>query len=186
VPCLLGTLAGLLVGGGIASGIFLLLMNEQQRKYEEALAAAGLDPLKFAKMDPGEIAGPGKNSRGKQGGKTYTADEQKILEIGKELVHDLEKNRITSVYRSISPAFQLKMQREAFEEMVNKVPTLKHLEQNEASREYKLKNLKNDQYEFYFTAEEKASSRLVNVFFLLQEISGEWKVSEVEITRDEK
>jgi hypothetical protein len=186
-------LVGLLVGGGVATGIFLALMHAQEARHQEQLVALGLDPVKLVgkNLDDFKKLGQefqGGKKAGKDGDRQLSGDEAKILEIGKGLTIDLEKNRLTSVYRSTTPEYQRKNDRPMFDKLVERFPTLTQLSQEEFQRDYKLKKLPGREgYEFYFTGQELfPPRRLVNFSFLFVQTNAEWLVDEIEITVNEK
>jgi hypothetical protein len=186
-PSALLFLAGLLIGGGIATGIFVVVLHAQEERHQEQLAAisraTGVELVNLVGKDL-----PNLNKGGKEGDKKLSGDEAKILEIGKGLTQDLEKNRLTSVYRSTTPDYQRKNDRPMFDKMVERFPTLTELSQNEFERDYKVKKLPgNKGYEFYFTGQERfPPRRLVNFSFLFVQTGDEWLVDDVEITVNEK
>ncbi|MBX9678000.1 MAG: hypothetical protein K2X38_04490 [Gemmataceae bacterium] len=47
------------------------------------------------------------------------ADEHRLMEIGKEWILDLEQDRTTKLYNSMSPEFRKKMPRDMFEMMIH-------------------------------------------------------------------
>jgi hypothetical protein len=167
---LCSALAGLAAGGALASGVFLILMNEQEKRHREELEVAF------------QVGVPTKNPKDEPAGKPVSPEEKQVLEIGKELVRDLEKSQYLRVYRSTTTAFQQKTGLQTF--LKSKVPTLKRLVQMEDCRECKLRSLKDKKgYEFYFTAEEIDAPKVVNIFFVLVSEGGEWRVSELEVSR---
>jgi hypothetical protein len=180
---LYSSLAGLVAGAALASALFLFLMNEQEKRHQEALKLAAQVgnpvPLNMSGLPP---QGGGKAAR-----KNVSPEEKKVLEIGKELVRDLEKERLASVYRATTTAYRQRTDRKAFEEGIKKVPSLKRLIQMEDKREYKVKKLQGDKgYEFYFTVEEMDTTKLVNILLVLVPENGEWRISELEISRDKQ
>jgi cell division protein FtsB len=111
-----------------------------------------------------------------------TPEEEKVKQLGKEFVEDLEKDRVASAFRSTSAAFQKRTERKAFDEMVEKSAELKGLIQVEQFRQQKVKKLSGDKgYEYYFTGQTFQTSKLVNISLVLINDSGEWKVDDVEI-----
>jgi hypothetical protein len=111
-----------------------------------------------------------------------TPEEEKIKQLGKEFVEDLEKDRVASAYRSTSAAFQKRTERKAFDEMVEKNPQLKGLIQLDVWRQQKVKKLSGDKgYEYYFTGTVLGTNMLVNISLVLIAEGSEWKVDDVEI-----
>jgi hypothetical protein len=160
---------GLILGGGIASGVFLYLMHEQQLEHETALAALGVadnfNPL-----------------RGGSSPKAHR-EEEAVKEIGKGFVADLEKNRLASAYRTTTGKYQGKIPRKEFDALVAKYPALRNLDSSTFSREYKASKMAGGtQYGFYFTGRvNSARNELLNVALILVQVDGDWRVDDVEV-----
>jgi hypothetical protein len=112
-----------------------------------------------------------------------TPEEEKVKQVGKEFVEDLEKDRVASAYRSTSTPFQKRTERKAFDELVEKYPQVRELAQVEGWRQEKTKKLPNKKgYEYYFTTYMvSAPTKTFNVTLTIVDEGGEWKVDDLEI-----
>jgi hypothetical protein len=112
-----------------------------------------------------------------------TPEEEKVKQVGKEFVVDLEKDRVASAYRSTSTSFQKRTERKAFDELVEKYPQVRDLAQADSWRQEKIKKLSNKKgYEYYFTTYISTSAtKTFNLTLTMVDEGGEWKVDDLEI-----
>jgi hypothetical protein len=180
-PFLRGALLGFVLGAAVASGVFGLVLHEMQQRHRAELAAVGI------KIDPAGLleAALGKSDPNRSR-VTSGADESKILEIGKAFVADLEYHRFVSAYRSTTAAYQMQTPRKMFDEMIEKFPGIRRM--NEAVvRDCKVRKGSDGKgYEFYCTAKDNQDLSLINFSLVLLQENGDWKVNELEITAEKK
>jgi hypothetical protein len=177
VPVLFG-LAGLFIGAAIASGIFWILMLRQQARHDAQLVAV-MAPLNNA----GDIVRSGVPMFDMR-----ESDESKVQKSGTEFVEDLENNRLPSAYRSMTPAFQMKTDRQAFDTRIAEYPMVRNLLYGDRTTKVK-RGADGQSYEYYMTATERnadSSKNKVNFFLSIVRVNDEWRVAEFEIIADSK
>ena len=168
---------GMAVGGAIASGVFLWLMHKQEQQHAAEIAV----------LAGNRRAGPDESAP-KRNENKYTPEEKKIVELCLDLVKDFEKNRLSSIYRNTTAAYQNKTERKIFDERFAIYQrTLQRLLPAESERDYKLTKLSGDKgYDFYFTGKERGDfnggASVVNITFTMVQEQAEWRIDEVEIT----
>ena len=188
----------LILAGGVAGAlltgiVFSWLLYQQQQQHVAELAAVGLvanhnplqhfNVLEFPKEKGKEIAKPK--------AKMHSPEEQKVVDLCLEMIKDLEKNRLSSVYRLTSDPYQKKNERKMFDQKLMPYRFhLQNLEQDESKREYKIAKLIGDKgFDFYFTGQEKRGAfgeggRVINITFTLVLEQADWRIDELEVTTD--
>jgi len=194
-------LVGMVIGGVVASAVFLLLMHRQQQDHIDEIAAlklaadevVGLKAIvgqnllnPFGANDPAKGNGNKPTPEQKKSDSKYTPDEQKIVDLCQDLVRDFEKNRMSSVYRLTSATYQKQTDRKMFDAKFAKDQMfLQGLTQLEKDRDHKLTKLSGDKgYDFYFTARNPSyvNQPLVNFTFTMIQENGEWRIDDVELS----
>ena len=111
-----------------------------------------------------------------------TPEEEKVKQVGKSFVDDLAHDSLASAYRSTTAAFQKRTERKAFDEMIEKTPQVKSMYTTGVTQPERVKKSSGDKgYEYYYTAYETGSFKLVNISLILVKDGDEWKVDDVEI-----
>lgn len=183
---LLSFLIGLVLGGGIASGIFTYLLIDLQAQHALALQQEAVGLLDKGVHIAHDLSGQGAGVKTKAGA---TALEEQITEIGKAFVEDLERHRLLKVYRSTTEAFQKKMPEPMFMALVEKYPTLRQMDTIQSTREYRVRKLPQDKgYEFYFTGQERNMFpvQYVNIALTLEKAGDEWLIGDLQVARSAK
>jgi hypothetical protein len=188
LPLVLGLVAGLVIGGGVASAVFLYLLFDQQARYEVALAQAGAKPvqdaLNLVGMNPLIPKGDNLNA------KKPASEESQVLEAGKAYIDDFEKHRLLKVYRATTPEFQKKNEQAKFIEEHDKLTYLRHLDSTSYTREERVRKLpKKKGYEFYFSGREAgfgSQGPRINVAMILVDVDGEWLIDDLVVTTTHK
>src|SRR5262245_10956705 len=167
---------GLLFGATAAGiGVYVLQQRELQRRLADADAHAALD---VGKDLVGGLMLPA------NGGASVPMEER-IKKIGDAGVEDLRVDRLLSVYRLTTPAYQKKMPREQFEEMVHKVAKLRSMAVAPSDRDSKVRKAPGGRsFEYYCTSNLINLSGVVNVSFVFVEGEGDWRIDEIELRQD--
>jgi hypothetical protein len=175
-PVLLAGSLGLVVGAVGAGAIFFVYMERMQVRHQAQLAAAAT--VKAPELNFG------------QGAVFDMRDgvDAKVKKFGTEFIDDLESNRLQSAYRSMSPDFQMKNKREAFDKMIADNPAIRKLTYSDRVEKVR-KGTEAGSYEFYLTASERgadANKDKVNFALRIVKINDEWRVADFEIDADSK
>jgi hypothetical protein len=168
---------GLLLGATVAGiGVFVWQQREWQRRLADADARAA---LQSGKDLVGGLMTPA------NGAAASVPMEDRIKKIGDAGVEDLRVDRLLSVYRLTTPAYQQKMPREQFDEMVHKVSKLRSISMAASERDSKVRMAPGGRsFEYYCTSNLINLSGVVNVSFLFVEGDGGWRIDEIELRQD--
>lgn len=169
---------GVAVGGAIASGVLGFLLVDQQQRHAEALTAAALK-MGFHGID---AAGNLIDAKIGTSNKKLT-EEEKITEVGKSFVDDLEKNRLLKVHRSMTEECRTKNPLDMFTAYVDKFGTIRMLDPTYYREHYIRKLAKERGYEFYFTGKDRGNSEYLNIAVTLKDVDGEWLIDDLQIAR---
>jgi hypothetical protein len=189
---LVGLLMGIILGGGISSGIWYYVMRQRQAELEALRLAGktlGLVDTSFDSLT-GQI-NPNAN-QSLEGSNASSSDSvsKEIENLGKAFVYDLEKNRLAAAYRSTSASYQKKTERKKFDEIIEAVPSIKGLSPIPSSRESKVRKMPGGkQYGYYFTGQFAMNLpfHLVNVALIYAKSEdNEWQIEELEISKDKQ
>jgi hypothetical protein len=180
---------GLVVGAAAASGGFILYMQQQSRAQAAALAAnPGMlvkDMMNQLPANPLNAIAPVIRPNA-----AASDEEAKILELGKEFISDLETNRLASAYRTMTGIYQHNVDRAAFDANILKVPGLRRLNAVNGARDQKVrKNAEEKSYRYYFTGRDMiapAGKEMVNVSLTWVKDGNDWRVTDMEITAENK
>jgi hypothetical protein len=168
---------GLLLGAAVAGiGVFVLQQRETQRRLalQEAQTAA--------QIGKESVGGPMSPANG---GSVFVPFEDRIKKIGDELVEDLRLDRLLSVYRRTTAAYQNKMSREQFDEMVRKIGKLRHMTIVPSQRDSKVRKIDGGRkFEYYCTSKLINQEGVVNVSFLFVEGDDDWRIDDIELRQD--
>lgn len=168
----LGLLLGLALGG---IGVYVLQQREIQRRESELQAAfqAGKDVV-------GDLIFPAGNKPA-----TPASTEDRIKKLGDDCVEDLRVDRLLSVYRLTTPAYQLRMPREQFDEMVHKVSKLRNMFTTATQRDSKVRVAGSGKRGDYFCTSNLIShGGVVNVSFTFVDVDGNWLIDDIELRQD--
>jgi hypothetical protein len=121
-------------------------------------------------------------------------EEMQVLDFGKTFVGDLEQNRLTSAYRLTSAEYQQEVERQKFDELVEKLPGLKRLENMQHRQSKVRKSADGKQWEYYCTAREIDPNQLsgadpglgprINFAINIAKLDNGWQVTALEILRE--
>jgi hypothetical protein len=168
---------GLLLGAAVAGiGVYVLQQREIQRRLalEDARAAAQIaDESIGGHMVP------------VNGSPVFVPFEDRIKKIGDALVDDLRADRLLSVYRFTTVAYQKKTPREQFDELVHKVGKLRSMEIVPSQRDSKVRKTEGGRkFEYYCTSKLTNQDGVVNVSFVFVESNDDWRIDEIELRQD--
>src|SRR5687767_14049894 len=107
LPFLLGALIGIALGGAVASGIFLVVLNVQRSRHQAEVAEltvqlSGLPTLNTLagsalQLDPAGILSSA-TATAPAPATTTTSEENQVLELGKAFIGNLTADRLTTAY----------------------------------------------------------------------------------------
>lgn len=178
---------GFLTAAAIAAVLYLVLIDQERDRILIDLKALqqGANPQDLLKGVVGDIQLPAPGVK-----LTLGTPESKVMEVGKEFVKDIENNRLASAFRTLSSAYQAKLDRQKFDEMIAKVPQVRRLSSSIPSRDCKVRKLgEGKAYDFFFTGRDnyaESGKDLVNFALTFTQENGEWRVEEMEITAEGK
>jgi hypothetical protein len=172
---LLGLVFGIAAGG---IGVYVWQQRESQRRLdrldsETAKALKGGQDLAGALLSASNPAASSANL------------DDRIRKLGDDCVEDLRVDRLLSVYRLTTKAYQQKVSREQFDELVHKTAKLRSITLVPAQRESKVRESADSKgYEYYCTANLINYSGVVNVALTFVESDGDWRIDEIELRQD--
>lgn len=171
----LGLILGLAVGG---IGIYAWQQREIEKR--ERLAAEQLAALQAGKDIIGDLIVPAGNQAN-----AANSIENRIKKLGDDCVEDLRVDRLLSVYRLTTSAYQLKMPREQFDEMVRKISKLRNMFNVATQRESKVRlSADKTRAEYYCTSNLISHGGVVNVALTFVDVDGNWLIDDIELRQD--
>jgi len=106
-----------------------------------------------------------------------------LKKLGDDCMEDLRQDRVTSVYRLTTKAYQQETTREQFEEMVHKVAKVRMV--NSGQPESKVRKAPDGKsYEYYCTSQTSNATGAVNLALIFVEADGDWRIGEFELKQD--
>jgi hypothetical protein len=111
--------------------------------------------------------------------------DDQIRKLGDDCVEDLRVDRLLSVYRLTTKAYQQKVPREQFDDLVHKVAELRNMSITTGQRESKTRKAADGKRcEYYCTANLVNANGVVNIALTFVESDGEWRIDELELRQD--
>jgi hypothetical protein len=189
-PILVALLIGVAVGAAVASVAWMLVRQADVAAFHAEFQARPAHAIQ-AQLPNVNLPNNPIPNLGKLGGETPKAadEERTVMELAKEWVQDLERDRTTKLYNSMAAEYRKKTPRDMFETMIHAVPMLSNLWQTSEYRDYKLRKSQQPgaKYEFYFTGRDQtAGGRWVNVTMLIDKVEGEWLMTDLEVQPQKK
>jgi hypothetical protein len=173
---MLGLMFGVAAGG---IGVYVWQQREMQRRSARVEADAAKE-IQAGRELAGAILTPVTNSPN-----SSASIDDKIRKLGDDCVEDLRVDRLLSVYRLTTHAYQQRMPREQFDEMVHKVAKLRNISTAATLRESKVrKGPDGKRFEYYCTAHQINATAVVNIALTFVDSDGEWRIDEIELRQD--
>jgi hypothetical protein len=168
---------GLTLGLSVGSiGVYVWQQREFQKFRRQA--AEQLEAIQAGKEIVGDLIIPA-------GNKSPDSVEDRIQKLGDECVEDLRNDRLLSVYRMTTPAYQLRMPREQFDEMVHRAPKLRHMLVAATLRDSKVRlSADNKRGEYYCTSNLLSQGGVVNIALTFVDVDGQWLIDDIELRQD--